>query len=121
MPPLAPKSILVVDDEPFVCDAIKMLLSYDGHRVETAADGEEALKKWDAARFDVVFTDFSMPGMKGDELADAIKVRSPETPIIMLTAFPPSRQPASIELILTKPFMLDSLRDGLEKVLKSAH
>jgi len=116
MPPLAPKNILVVDDEPFVCEAIKMLLSHDGHQVETAANGEEALTKCGSAQFDVIFTDFAMPGMKGDELADAIKVLSPKTPVIMLTAFPPSRQPASIELILTKPFLMDSLRDGLRQV-----
>ena len=57
-----------------------------------------------------------MPGMKGDELAEKIKARSPTTPIILLTAFPPSVVPAAIDLVVTKPFMLQSLRDGLQKV-----
>jgi CheY-like chemotaxis protein len=119
MPPLPSKRILVVDDEPFVSEAIKMMLSHDGHQVETASSGEEALTKFDPARCDVVFTDFSMPGMKGDQLANAIKARSPKTPVIMLTAFPPSQKPRGIELILTKPFLLQSLRDGLIQVFSA--
>ena len=117
MPSLPAKRILVVDDEPFVSEAIKMMLSHDGHQVETALSGEEALRKFDPARCDVVFTDFSMPGMKGDQLAEAIKGRSPKTPVILLTAFPPQTKPEAIDLILTKPFVLDSLREGLRKVL----
>ena len=86
MPPLPPKRILVVDDEPFVCESIRMLLAHDGHEVETAQGGEEALAKYDPARFDLIFTDFSMPGMKGDQLATAIKEKKPARPVVMLTA-----------------------------------
>jgi CheY-like chemotaxis protein len=116
MPAVAPKHILVVDDEPFVCESIKMLLSYDGHEVETASGGEQALAQFDPEKIQVVFTDFSMPGMKGDQLAEAIKARSPKTPVILLTAFPPPTKPAAIDLVLTKPFMLEVLREGLRKV-----
>jgi CheY-like chemotaxis protein len=116
MPLLAAKRILVVDDEPFVCESIKMLLAYDGHEVETASGGVEALARFDPDKIHVVFTDFAMPGMKGDELAEKIKARSPKTPIVLLTAFPPPTKPAAIDLILTKPFMLQSLRDGLMKI-----
>ena len=116
MPALSPKHILVVDDEPFVCESIKMLLAYDGHQVETASGGTEALTRFDPEKIQIVFTDFAMPGMKGDELAQKIKARSPATPIILLTAFPPPTKPAAIDLVLTKPFMLQSLRDGLQKI-----
>ncbi len=94
-----------------------MLLSYDGHDVETASSGEEALAKHNGAEYDVVITDFSMPGMKGDQLSVALKERAPSKPVIMLTAFPPAQPPASIDLVLTKPFFVDSLRDALAKVL----
>jgi CheY-like chemotaxis protein len=117
MPSLPPKRILVVDDEPFVCESIKMLLAHDGHEVETAQCGEEALKKFDPSRFDLVFTDFSMPGMKGDQLAVAIKKHEPARPVVMLTAFPPPAIPKAIDLVVTKPFMLETLRDALRKVL----
>src|SRR5205823_425726 len=48
--------ILVVDDEPFVCESVKLMLAYDGHAVETAANGKEALAKYDPALFDLVIT-----------------------------------------------------------------
>lgn len=117
MPAVSPKRILVVDDEPFVCESIKLLLAHDGHEVETAQGAEEALAKYDPARFDLVFTDFSMPGMKGDQLAAAIKERKPAKPVVMLTAFPPVRVPPAIDLVVTKPFMLETLREALRKVL----
>ena len=120
MPAPSPKHILVVDDEPFVCESIKMLLAYDGHDVQTASGGAEALTRFDPEKIQVVFTDFYMPGMKGDELAEKIKARSPATPIILLTAFPPPSKPPAIDLVLTKPFMLQSLRDGLCKVFGTA-
>ena len=108
-----PQRILVVDDEPFVCESVKMLLTYDGHRVETAGGGKEALAKYDPDKFDLVITDYSMEGMKGDQLAQAIKQISPTKPIILLTAFPPEQTPAGIDLVLTKPFYFESLRTAL--------
>src|SRR6476620_9068340 len=111
--------ILVVDDEPFVCESVKMLLAYDGHAVETAGSGKEALVKFEAAKFDLVITDYSMSGMKGDQLAHAIKEIDAAMPIILLTAFPPEHQPESIDLVLTKPFYFDTLRAGLATVLLS--
>jgi CheY-like chemotaxis protein len=111
------RRILVVDDEPFVCESIKMLLAHDGHEVETASGGEEALSKYEPSRFDVVFTDFAMPGMKGDQLAAKIKSQTPVRPVVLLTAFPPPTVPPAIDLVVTKPFMLQTLREALRKVL----
>ena len=61
------RRILVVDDEPFVCDAVKMMLNFDGHTVETAHSAQDALAMFDQGKFDLVITDFAMPKMKGDE------------------------------------------------------
>ena len=113
------RRILVVDDEAMVCESVRLLLAYDGHQVDTASSGPEALDRLEAAMYDVVFTDFSMPGMKGDELAHKIKERYPSKPVILLTAFPPSVQPKAVDLIITKPFYLATLREGVEKVLSS--
>ena len=110
------KRILAVDDEPFVCESVKMMLMFDGHQVETAGSGHEALEKFDAARFDLVLTDYAMPGMKGDQLAKAIKKQSPQMPVILLTAFPPEIQPPCFNLVLTKPFSFDDLRNALAEV-----
>jgi CheY-like chemotaxis protein len=109
--------ILVVDDEALICESIRMLLAYDGHRVETAGSGEEALNRFDSGEYDLVFTDFCMPGMKGDELAAAIKNRAPQKPVILLTAFPPAYNVPAIDLVITKPFYLATLREAIQTVM----
>ena len=67
-PAFRQRRILVVDDEPLVCDAVKMMLEFDGHVVETAPNGKDALALLERSKFDLVITDFEMPMMKGDEL-----------------------------------------------------
>ncbi len=114
---IASQRILVVDDEPVVCESIKLMLVYDGHSVVMANSGAEALEKFNPAEFDLVMTDFYMPRMRGDELARLIKERTPEMPVILLTAFPPETKPEAIDIVLTKPFYFDTLRAGLSKVL----
>jgi len=119
--PLVPCRILVVDDEPFVCDAVKMMLTFDGHEVETASNGKEALAKFENGKYDLIITDFSMPNMKGDELAAAIKSKSPKQPVVMITAYAEMLQAAGnslagVDLVISKPFLLDNLRDAITKV-----
>ena len=110
--------ILVVDDEPSIGNTVKMLLKIDGHEVESTQSGKEALAIFEQGRFDLVFTDFAMPGMKGDQLAAAIKTRAPEQPIVMITAHA-GALPATVNVdhILGKPFRLQQLRDAITKVL----
>ena len=108
-----PKHILVVDDEPQVTQSVKLFLTRDGHRADTAANAEEALAKFNKDHYDIIVTDFAMPGMKGDELARNIKNAAPTKPIILLTAFPPVHLPAEIDVMVIKPFDADSLRDGI--------
>ena len=120
MPPK--KRILVVDDEPFVCDAVKMMLAFDGHDVVTANSAREALGVLDKEQFDLVITDFAMPGMKGDELAAAIKTRSPAQPIVMITAYAEmlhssGRQLPGVDFVVSKPFLLEHLRNAIATVL----
>jgi CheY-like chemotaxis protein len=119
---MAKKRILVVDDEPFVCDAVRMMLTFDGHDVMTANSGKDALVLFDQHPFDLVITDFAMPAMKGDELAVAIKARSPDQPIIMITAYAEmlessGKKMPGIDFIISKPFLLEHLREALNKVL----
>src|ERR1044071_4462737 len=116
------KRILVVDDEPFVCDAVKMMLAFDGHDVVTASDAKEALTVFDKNKFDLVITDFAMPGMKGDELAAAVKARAPKQPVVMITAYAEMLQSSGkplpgVDFVVSKPFLLDDLRQALATVL----
>jgi len=116
------KRILVVDDEPFVADAVKMLLEFDGHVVETASSGEDALALFEQGKFDVVITDYAMPAMKGDQLALAIKARAPNQPIVMITAYAEKLETSGnpltgIDCVISKPFKLEDLRAVVAKVL----
>ena len=111
-----PKRVLVVDDEPLVSQSVKMVLSLDGHKAETAQSAEEALAKFNKDHYDIIVTDFAMPGMKGDELARNIKNSSPTKPVVLLTAFPPAQLPPEIDLLIIKPFDMDALREGIANV-----
>jgi CheY-like chemotaxis protein len=110
--------ILVVDDEPSVGDAVKMLLNFDGHEVEAINNSREALARFKADRFDLVFTDYAMPEMNGDELAAAIKADAPCQPVVMITAHAGNipRSP-SVDFVVGKPFRLQQLRDAITRVM----
>ena len=117
----AKKRILVVDDEPLVCEAIGMMLSFDGHEVVTAGSGKEALALFERDTFDLVTTDYTMPEMKGDELARALKVRLPGQPVIMITAHAEMFKNdvvamSGVDQLVSKPFKLQELRDAIQKV-----
>lgn len=121
-PKIPGKRILVVDDEPFVCDAVKMMLAFDGHQVQTANSGKEALTLFEKGEFDLVIMDFAMPEMKGDELAAAIKTLAPDQPIVMITAYAEMLQAsgnplAGVDFVISKPFLLENLREAIVKVL----
>lgn len=114
--------ILLVDDEPLVCDSIKMMLAFDGHKVETASSGKEALTLLEKSKFDLVITDYDMAAMKGDKLAAIIKARVPHQPVLMITAYSeglPStgHSLAGVDFVVSKPFMLEDLRAAITKVL----
>jgi two-component system response regulator GlrR len=114
--------ILVVDDEPAVCGAIKMMLEHDGHQVQTANNGREALSLLEEGRFDLVTTDFAMQGMKGDALAAAIKQRLPKQPVLMISANGAIAQSfgdplPGVDMVISKPFLMQDLFDAVAKVI----
>src|SRR5512137_1226199 len=121
-PSFPQRRILIVDDEPLVCDAVKMMLDFDGHVVETACSAKDALAILAQRKFDVIITDFEMPQMKGDELAAAIKARDPKQPIVMITAYSEMLQASGnpltgVDLVIGKPFLLENLREAIAKVV----
>jgi len=108
--------LLVVDDEPSICDCIRLLLSHDGHDVEVANSAGAALSVFAKDKFDLIFTDYSMPGMKGDELAERIKAVAPNQPVMMISGFAPERDALrSVDFVLSKPFDLGDLREAVNR------
>lgn len=116
------RQILVVDDEPAITQVMEMMLQFEGHEVKTAACGNEALALLAETKFDLVITDYSMPEMKGDDLALAIKQRWPDQHIIMLSAYAQAlkdsgRNITGIDALIGKPFLLEDLRSAITKSL----
>lgn len=113
--------VLVVDDEPRICELLPAYLTADGHAVEVATSGREALEKFRAGQFDVVMTDRGMPEINGDQVAAAIKGLSPSTPVILVTGFgelmkAADEWPSGIDAIVSKPFTLAALRHTLTQL-----
>lgn len=108
-------AILIVDDERSMRDFLKILLEKEGHKVHTVESGDKALGFLDGQTVDVIVTDIRMPGISGIELLETVKSRSPELPIIMITAFA-SPDDAVLAMkngafdYITKPFNVDEIK-----------
>ena len=108
------KWILLVDDEESILAVMIGSLNKLGqeYHVVTVMDGQAALKKFQERRFDLVVTDFKMPVMNGLQLLEKIQSVRPDTPVILITAFPnPDMEAEAARLhafrYLTKPLMME--------------
>ncbi len=88
-PPGTGQHILLVDDEPPICNVLSQMLSRIGYLVTAHSDPHEALKEFLArpAEFDLLFTDLTMPGMTGVELAKRVFEVRPDLPVVLTTGF----------------------------------
>jgi DNA-binding response OmpR family regulator len=78
--------ILVVEDEIRLADLIKRGLTHEGHAVDLAETGEEALDWTEAANHDAIVLDIMLPGISGLEVCRTLRKRQVQTPILLLTA-----------------------------------
>ena len=78
--------ILVVEDEPRLATLLRRGLTEEGHAVDLAADGEEALAWVDVADYDAIVLDIMLPGIDGLEVCRRLRRRRLRTPILLLTA-----------------------------------
>jgi DNA-binding NtrC family response regulator len=79
--------ILIVDDETIVRDSLGAWFRQDGHKVNVAESGKEALRLVSSSRFDIAFLDIKMPGMDGLELQSRLAQADPELTIVLMTAY----------------------------------
>jgi len=113
--------VLVVDDEPLLCEVVTEWLTTDGHTVATAGNAATALQQFQANRFDLVLTDKAMPDMSGEQLAVAIHEHGPGVPVILMTGFgdlmkAAGEKPPHIRAILSKPMTGAAFRAVLAEV-----
>jgi PAS domain S-box-containing protein len=118
-------SILVVDDEDFVRDTLAEMLLILNHKVSTAASGTHAIEALAASRFDLVFTDLSMPDMDGWEVAREIRRRWPGTSIVLVTGYGKTTAPSAsekdlIDGVIGKPFDFSQVTEMIAHVTQHA-
>jgi signal transduction histidine kinase len=129
--PSAPRStlralrILVVEDEQSVRHFLERVLKHLGHHPRLAGDATEGLAAFNAERFDLVFTDYGLPAMSGEELAQAITAQSPATPVVLLTGWSDQfnaegRPLPGVTRILGKPLAINVLAETLDAVCPRA-
>jgi len=114
--------ILVVDDEPLVCESISRMLVAHGHEVETAGSGEAALILFRQRKFDVVIMDYELPLMDGGNAALAMKALDPNQPIALITAYAEALQAArtplaGVDVVISKPFGSQELCENVTRLL----
>ena len=115
--------ILLIDDDVSLRRVVEYNLQEAGYQVLSAAGGEEGLRLFAEDAPDLVITDMKMPGMDGMQLLKAVKERSPETLVIMITAFGTvdvavNAMKAGAYDYITKPFNRDELRLTVAKALQ---
>lgn len=117
--------ILVVDDEITSIAILRKVLEDAGHSVTTVNNGEKAIEKIKEFKYDILLTDFNMPGMNGIELTEEALKIEPDFIVILITAFATIR--SAVDAIrlgafdyLTKPVnkeeLLLSVQRGLERI-----
>lgn len=117
-------SILVVDDELSMREFLTILLEREGYAVHSAANAEAALTLIKTNDFDLVISDVNMPGLSGIELLACIKSVSPNSVVLMITAFSTAEQAVEAMKLgaydyIPKPFKIDEvkllIKNALEK------
>ena len=108
------KTVLLVDDQTDSRTTTKWFLANFGYLVVAVRSAEEALALFDPKLHDVVVTDNYMPGITGVEMAHIIKLRSPETPIVMYTGLAPTDQ-SCLDAVIQRPTHLLSLKDAVDR------
>ena len=118
-------SVMVVDDEPGIRTALRANFLRHGWRVETASCVREAIRNFEGKEFDLVVTDIRMPDGSGMEVMRSVRELSPETAVILLTAY--GSVPDAVSAMrdgaldyLTKPISFDQLQAAAAKVMHRA-
>jgi|SRR6185437_285547 CheY-like chemotaxis protein len=119
---MLPGRILCIDDEELGLLVRKMTLEAEGYEVTIAPDGPSGLQLFASQPFDLVLLDHSMPGMNGGQVAEEIRLRSPGTPIVLLSAYVtlPEEHIAMVDAYITKGESTDLLLTTIHSLIEKA-
>ncbi len=113
--------VMVVDDEPMVRHFVMSVLVSSGYQVVDAESPAQALCVLDAnPDLDLVVTDVVMPGGSGWDLADAMRSRKPDLPVLFMSGYdPPDSRTFPEASFLQKPFRIQDLLERIQTMLRS--
>ena len=116
--------ILVIDDEPQICRALRAGLERNGYQVLLASSGEEGLDTAALKAPDMVILDLAMPGMTGWQVARAVKARAPEVHIVLMSGFgvevaPEELGAHGVDLVLAKPLQIRDVMTAVSAILRA--
>src|SRR4051812_36265201 len=119
-PRMVSMRVLVVEDEPYMAEAIRDGLRLEAIAADIAGDGDTALELLSINAYDIAVLDRDIPGPSGDEIAESIVASGSGTPILMLTAADrlhdkATRSELGADDYLPKPFELPELGVGAER------
>jgi nitrogen regulation protein NR(I) len=117
--------LLLIEDDPSTGAALQRVLRAEGHEVELVPRGDEGLARAQQRRYDLVLTDFKLPGLSGLELIARLHAAKPKLPIIMMTAHGTTATAIEATKLgacdyLIKPFEADELLDLVSTTVQSS-
>ena len=112
--------ILVVDDEPLICEEFRDILQDEGHEVDAVMNGLDAIQKVQEKEYDLVFLDVLMPKMEGREVFEQLKKLSKVPVAIMSGYIPPNKEreilASGAAAVFKKPLDLDRVRSLVNSI-----
>jgi two-component system cell cycle sensor histidine kinase/response regulator CckA len=115
------ETIVLIEDEDLVRDALQQALESVGYRVIAPPTPAEAVREAEAGDVDLVITDVTMPGMNGHEVAERLETSKPELPVLLISGYDARPQDNhSARAILQKPFPLAELTNAVRDLLDAA-
>ncbi len=115
-----PARVLVVDDDPLVCDLVAAVLTEGGYAAVTASSGSEALERLIVQPPDLILLDLLMPEMSGTEFYAVLSRAGFAIPVVIVSAIPPAAADPVVQQAagyVRKPFDLAVLLQAVEQVL----
>jgi len=117
---MKPLRVLIVEDEPVICDGCRLVLGERGYRVEICRTGKQGLLALEREAYDVLLLDLKLPDLDGMEILKILRQEKPGLPVIIMTGY--STTSSAVEAMklgaadyLAKPFSDDELLEALEK------
>lgn len=116
-------SVLLVEDEENLHDALKLNLELEGYEITSAFDGQQAIQKIEQEYFDLIIMDVMLPGIDGISVTEHIRLQNNDVPILILSAKNTSADRVTglkkgADDYLTKPFNLEELLLRVQKLIE---